>query len=167
MWVNACDPCECCTSSRRFEPWWPWELCLLKFFIKMWRVPVAKGHRFDGSDPLKKLCAFHIFLIWRSTFSNWNQMLSQSYNSASLITRRNVGLAFYFKSFKVEAVRRVGTLIKCLWVWINSDILSTFSPAAVEFTDAVKRFQAPADTVNCMDVETHLQQTSSLLLNHE
>ena len=29
------DPreCACCASSRRFEPWWPWELRLLKFFI--------------------------------------------------------------------------------------------------------------------------------------
>ena len=35
VWVNACDPCECawCASSQRFEPWWPWESRLLKFFI--------------------------------------------------------------------------------------------------------------------------------------
>ena len=34
VWVNACDPCECacCASSRRFEPRWPWESRLLKFF---------------------------------------------------------------------------------------------------------------------------------------
>ena len=35
VWVNVCDPreCACCVSSRCFEPWWPWELRLLKFFI--------------------------------------------------------------------------------------------------------------------------------------
>ena len=33
--VNVCDPreCACYSSSRRLEPWWPWELRLLKFFI--------------------------------------------------------------------------------------------------------------------------------------
>ena len=33
--MNACDPREraCCASSRRFEPWLPWELRLLKFII--------------------------------------------------------------------------------------------------------------------------------------
>ena len=31
VWVNACDPyeCACCTSLWLFEPWRPWELCLL------------------------------------------------------------------------------------------------------------------------------------------
>ena len=33
--MNACDPrdCACCAISRRFEPWRPWELRLVKFFI--------------------------------------------------------------------------------------------------------------------------------------
>ena len=25
--------CACCASSRRFEPWWPWALRILKLFI--------------------------------------------------------------------------------------------------------------------------------------
>ena len=35
VWVNACNPreCACCASSQHFEPWWPWEMRLLKFFI--------------------------------------------------------------------------------------------------------------------------------------
>ena len=31
--MNACDPYACCASSRCFEPRWPWESRLLKFFI--------------------------------------------------------------------------------------------------------------------------------------
>ena len=43
-WVNACDPCECacCSSSRRFEPWWPWDLSLLKFFIIIIIINIVK-----------------------------------------------------------------------------------------------------------------------------
>ena len=28
--MNVCDPheCSCCASSWRFQPWWPWKLCL-------------------------------------------------------------------------------------------------------------------------------------------
>ena len=35
IWVNVCNPSECafCSNLRRFEPWWPCELRLLKFFI--------------------------------------------------------------------------------------------------------------------------------------
>ena len=44
--------------------------------------------------------------------------------------------------------------------------VNSFSPAAVESTDAVKRLPAPVP-IDSMDVETCSQQTGSSLLNHE
>ena len=32
LYIYNCE-CACCASSRRSEPWWPWELRLLRFFI--------------------------------------------------------------------------------------------------------------------------------------